>query len=58
MVEVFSQKYPNASFGPGLDLAEGFFEEAVRPMLKTHLPELGENAKDQAVFPRQNLESS
>lgn len=40
MTELFSQKYPRATFIPGLDLAEGFFKEAVRPMLEAHMPDL------------------
>ena len=40
MTELFSHKYPHAAFIPGLDLAEGFFKEAVRSMLKAHVPDL------------------
>jgi len=40
MTELFSRKYPSAAFIPGLDLAEGFFEEAVRPILQDHMPDL------------------
>ena len=36
----FSSKFPNAKFVPGLELSEGFFRDAVQPMLDKHLPNL------------------
>ncbi|NKB65782.1 MAG: DUF4037 domain-containing protein [Candidatus Latescibacteria bacterium] len=36
----FSSKFPNARFVPGLELAAGFFRDAVQPMLGEHLPNL------------------
>ncbi|MCC7145731.1 MAG: DUF4037 domain-containing protein [Phycisphaeraceae bacterium] len=38
MTKLFSDGQPRPPFIPGLDLAEGFFTELVRPMLDAHLP--------------------
>ncbi|MEW6755614.1 MAG: DUF4037 domain-containing protein, partial [Candidatus Latescibacterota bacterium] len=40
MATPFSDRYPRAAFIQGLDLAEGFYHEVVRPMLGQRLPDL------------------
>ncbi len=40
MTKLFAAGEPRPPFTPGLDLAEGFFTDLVRPMLEAHLPDM------------------
>ena len=40
MTKLFAAGEPRPPFIPGLDLAEGFFTDLVRPMLEAHLPDM------------------
>ena len=40
MTKLFTDGEPRPPFIPGLDLAEGFFTERVRPMLEAHMPDM------------------
>ena len=40
MMKLFAAGEPRPPFIPGLDLAEGFFTDLVRPLLEAHLPDM------------------
>lgn len=40
MTRLFAPNEPRPPFIHGLDLAEGFYTELVRPMLETHMPDI------------------